>query len=178
MFGEEAREHGLKYSLLERLYDLYRSYGGHAQDYIVQLSVNYRCHQDIMKIPNKLFYDNKVNPQPPGVQGQHPDAQAHPDISYPLVFLCTSMGSESYADTEANELLKYLHNVVITKWPDQWGVKNLKEVSIIAASRTQVCLSQVCYLTNKMLGEFAESMPCTTDTKLAVSNVLNDWEFF
>ena len=116
MLGEEAREHGLKYSLLERLYDIYQSYGGYAQDYIVKLNVNYRCHQDIMKIPNKLFYDNKVNLQPACVQGQHPDAQALPDTPYPLVFLCTSMGSESYADTEANELLKYL-----TKC---WGLKN------------------------------------------------------
>ena len=138
MIGEEAREHGLKYSLLERLYELYRSYGGHAQDYIVKLNVNYRCHQDIMKIPNILFYDNKVNPQPACVQGLHPDAQALPDTPYPLVFLCTSMGNESHADIEANELLKYLQNKVITKWPDHWGVKNLKELSIIAASRTQV----------------------------------------
>ena len=159
VIGKEAREHGLKYSLLERLYELYiyRS-RGHAQDYVVQLNRNYRCHQEIMKIPNILFYDNKVYLQPACVQGQHPDAQTHPGTSYPLIFLCTGMGSESYADTEAdteaNELLEYLHTLVIIKWPDHWGVKNLKEVSIIAASRTQVCL-----------------------VMFAISNVLNDWVF-
>ena len=149
MFGKNAREHGLNLSLLERLYELYIYQSrGYAQDYIVQLNVNYRCHQEIMKIPNILFYDKRIYHNTASVQGQHPDhlnAQAHPDASYPLIFLCTGMRSESCADTEANELLKYLHNVVITKWPDHWGVKNLKEVSIIAASRTQVCLSQVCY---------------------------------
>lgn len=31
--------------------------------FITQLVKNYRSHQDILKVPNKLFYDNKLKPQ-------------------------------------------------------------------------------------------------------------------
>ena len=79
VLGEEARENGLKYSLLERLCHLYMSLGDAALEHMVTLRNNYRCHADIMQLPNRLFYGNTIEPHAL-------DAQLHPDFQYPLVF--------------------------------------------------------------------------------------------
>ncbi|XP_026480986.1 putative helicase mov-10-B.2, partial [Ctenocephalides felis] len=57
---------GLGISLMERLMltnKLYESKAGHRDEkYITKLVKNFRSHPDIIKIPNKFFYDNELQP--------------------------------------------------------------------------------------------------------------------
>ena len=130
--GEEARENGLKYSLLERLCHLYMSLGDAALEHMVTLRNNYRCHADIMQLPNRLFYGNTIEPHAL-------DAQLHPDFQYPLVFVCSSLNYEVDCKLEAKIVLEQLQSVV-DRWPTkQWGERDLTKVCLVTASRTQVC---------------------------------------
>ena len=133
VLGEEARENGLKFSLLERLCKLYRSrdLAHAAQHYMLNLNINYRCHADIMRLPNSLFYSNRIIPYPI-------DALSHPMAPYPFIFVCSSLDYDVEPWLEARVLLKYLQDLVIKSWPDTWGSRDLSDVSLITASRTQV----------------------------------------
>lgn len=131
VLGEEARENGLKYSLLERLQALYQKYGGCALRHMVSLNTNYRCHEDVMKIPNELFYESKIKSHPQ-------DAFPHHMAAYPLVFVCSSLTSEVNHELEAQLLLKEVERFVISNWPVNWGKKDPRKVCIVTPSRTQV----------------------------------------
>ncbi len=133
VLGEEARENGLKYSLLERLLKLYKSQNlaDFAKYHMFDLNVNYRCHANIMNIPNKLFYSSKIIPMPV-------DALSHPRAPFPLIFVCSSLSHEAEPWLEARVLLDILEDMVIRSWPSSWGPTNLHDVALIAASRTQV----------------------------------------
>ena len=131
MFGEEARENGLKYSLLERLQDLYKKCGGQALDHMVFLNTNYRCHEDIVKIPNQLFYKKKIKPRPL-------NAHHHPDATFPLLFICSSVSSTTDNDVEAQLILQQVEKFAVHSWPSDWGRRDLTKVCLVTASRTQV----------------------------------------
>ena len=131
MLGEEARENGLKYSLLERLQVLYNKCGGQALDHIVSLNTNYRCHPDIMKIPNQLFYENKIKPC-------LEEVYHHPDAVFPLLFICSSVSSAADNVMEAQLLLQQVEKFAVHSWPSNWGERDLTQICLVTASRIQV----------------------------------------
>lgn len=110
---------------MERLQTSYMNLGGLAPDYIVTLNTNYRCHKDLAKIPNDLFYESKVKSYP------H-DAIPHPKAAFPLFFVCSSLTEMVDPRLEAKILLERVD------WPVDWGTKDFKNVCIVTASQTQV----------------------------------------
>ena len=103
-----------------------------ATSHIFHLNVNYRCHSEIMKILNNLFYKNEIISSPV-------NAKCHPMVPYPLLFVCSSLSSQMEPWKEARIVLNFLQKLVIENWPKaEWGDQNLSDVSVIAASRTQV----------------------------------------
>lgn len=133
VLGEEAHENGLKYSLLERLSSLYSGLGDAAQEHMVHLNTNYRCHEKIVELPSSLFYEKRIIPRPI-------DAQSHPKARYPFVFVCSSLDYNVEPIDEARVLLESLQDFVVRNWPREWGSKDLTEVAFVAASRTQVSI--------------------------------------
>ena len=134
VLGEKARKYGLKLSLQERLQQLYVKQGGLALKHMTSLNTNYRCHKGILQIPNRLFYEYKI-------QACSPDALAHPKANFPLLFVCSSLTTEVDCEFEAELLMKYFEDFVLFNWPtDRWGEKDLSRISITTSSRTQVCI--------------------------------------
>ena len=131
VLGEETRENGLKYSLLERLQGLYTMHGGLALEHMISLNTNYRCHKDLVEIPNKLFYDGKIKSHPK-------DAQPHPLAPFPLIFVCSSLTTNVKAELEAQLLLEQIEKFVLSNWPDCWNKKNRKDICLTTASQYQV----------------------------------------
>ena len=121
----------MKYSLLERLQELYKQCGDNAMQHMVSLNINYRCHKEIVRIPSELFYESKIR--------IHPQcASAHPQAKYPLIFVCSALKSHVDQNFEAKLLLTEARSFVALNWPNQWGRKDLSKISLVTASRTQV----------------------------------------
>lgn len=131
VLGEQARENGLKYSLLERLKELYLQCGGNALHHMVSLNTNYRCRKEIVKIPSELFYDSKIKMHPQ-------NASAHPQAKYPLVFVCSSLTADVDPNLEAKLILQQIKHYVVSLWPVSWGRQDLSKICLATASRTQV----------------------------------------
>ena len=131
MLGEVARGNGLKCSLLERLQVLYNECGGQALNHMVSLNTNYRCHEDIMKIPNQLFYEDKIKPRPF-------NAHHHPDAVFPLIFVCSSLGPTTDSKMEEQLVLQQAMKFAVHSWPSDWGKRDLTKICLVSASRTQV----------------------------------------
>ena len=138
MLGEEARENGLKYSLLERLQMLYEKCGGQALDYVVSLNTNYRCHKDIVEIPNQLFYENMIK-RPLNAHHDH-----HPDATFPLLFICSSISSTTDDELEAQLILQQVEKFAVHSWPSNWGKRDLTKICLVTASRPQVIWFTYC----------------------------------
>ena len=132
VLGQEARSYGMKDSLLERLQKLYLKMGGNAHRYMLSLDVNFRCHKDIMCIPNQLFYGNSIIPNAQ-------NAPTHPLAPFPLVFVCSSLtyrvDNESEAKLLLNEASKYITRI---NWPNVWGTCNPQRTCIVTSTMTQV----------------------------------------
>ncbi len=135
MLGEDARENGLKYSLMERLQVLYKMHGGLALQHMISLNTNYRCHKDLVKIPNELFYESNIQSRP------H-DAYPHPKAIFPLIFVCSSLSAEVDCQLEAKILLEQVQYFAISHWPGDWGARDLKKICLVTASQTQVSHEQ------------------------------------
>ena len=140
MLGDEARENGLKLSLLERLQLLYDSIGGPAKDYSVTLSTNYRCHRDILAIPHQLFYS--------GLKCKARKSDPHPRAPYPLLFVCSNLTSDVCSPKiEAKVLLDQV-DFFVKHWPSSnisWGDFELKKIAVVMSTQPQVYL---CYIIN------------------------------
>jgi hypothetical protein len=122
VLGDEARENGLKYSLLQRLQVLYRKCGGKSLEHIVFLNTNYRCHRDIVKIFNELlFYNFKIKMSP------HDKSN---EVKCPLVFVCSSVTSTVDPEVEAQLLLKQVK--------ERCEEIDWRDVCLTTATRTQV----------------------------------------
>ena len=133
MLGREARENGLKDSLLERLQQLYKELGDRALKHMVSLNTNYRCHPDIIKISRQLFYRSKIISHPQ-------NASVHPLAKHPLVFICSSLTVQAKSKLEARLLLGEVRKYT-SSWPACWGKKDGdKNICIVTASRTQVLM--------------------------------------
>ena len=98
---------------------------------MVSLNTNYRCHEDVMRIPNDLFYDSKI-------KSCSQNASLHPQATYPLLFVCSSLTSDVDHHLEANLLLNQVRRFVIDSWPGCWGDEDVKKVCLTTASQTQV----------------------------------------
>ncbi len=136
VLGDQARENGLKDSLLERLSKLYSSCDA-AKPYMEQLNNNYRCHKEIMAIPNKLFYNNKIIASK--------KIEVHPLASYPMMFVCTSLDNKVKPDLESRLLLDEVKKFK-KAWPAKWPPYDRTDVAFITSSRTQVMYYHVCII--------------------------------
>ena len=132
VLGEEARMNGLKFSLQERLQELYKQCGDNALQHMVSLNTNYRCHKDIVRISKELFYESKINSCPR-------NASAHPQAEFPLLFLCSSTTLSENCKLEAQLLLQQIKKFAVSNWPKQkWGNWDPAEICLVTATRTQV----------------------------------------
>jgi helicase MOV-10 len=105
----QAKAYGLSLSLLERLtkqcvvyaHDItaFPTTSGYNLKYIVQLIDCYRCHPEIIKLPNQLFYNNSLRSaaSPSGSVNQSRDA------SY-LSWLCWENEQESNSPSWFNAI--------------------------------------------------------------------------
>ena len=122
VLGEEARENGLKFSLLERLQILYRKCGGLALDHMVSLNTNYRCCEELIRIPNELFYESKI-------KTKASPCQLPSMYIYPLKFVCSSITEETDPEYEAMLLLEETRQFIASS-----GGHFVDEVCAVTAS--------------------------------------------
>jgi superfamily I DNA and/or RNA helicase/exoribonuclease R len=130
----------LKISLLERLHSLYNSdeLTNYSTTHCISLYTNFRCHHALLSLPSYLFYDSMLMTAAESV------THLHPDVKYPLHFICSSFREEVEKVTESatypleadlllDEAVKYMKN-----WPSkQWGNKDLRNICLMAATQNQ-----------------------------------------
>ena len=144
VLGTEARENGLKTSLLERLHDIYNSspLKTYSETHCATLLNNYRCHRALLSLPSYLFYNSAL------VTKAQSNTQLHPMCSgFPLHFICSSLDDkvlevkEGTNETEAEILLDDVTKY-ISSWPvHEWGSHvDLSSVCIMTATSNQVSL--------------------------------------
>lgn len=135
VLGDQSRENGLKHSLLERLCNTYKEIGSVAAPYSLTLTVNHRCNNEILEIPQKLFYSNNIKANPHVVP-------SHPNAKYPLIFVCSSLSEHwdsEVQNIEANLLLDEAYKYVSPRnWPKKWGKYCDEDFAILASTQTQV----------------------------------------
>ena len=134
VLGDEARENGLAVSLLERLHGLYEKLREATRNHCVNLVTNYRCHQGILELAEKLFYKLPLN-------CKIPKSSAHPDAPYPLLFFCSSIDDKAQSNTnkqEAEIALKLVAKFA-KQWPtERWGRLDLSQMCFMSPTRSQV----------------------------------------
>ncbi len=108
-------------------------YGGFALEHMVSLNINYRCHKDLVEIPNALFYGSMIQSTPK-------DARSHPQAKFPLLFVCSSLTDEVNNEVEARLLLEQIQKFAVSGWPLCWGERKLKDIGVVTPSQTQVKL--------------------------------------
>lgn len=124
MLGDEARDNGLKYSLLQRLQVLYKKYGGIAEEHIVSLNTNYRCRREIVNLFNDLaFYESTIK--------MCPNYSESYQAKYPLTFICSSITSTMNPKLEARLVLNEVED--FCKVDRKSG-----RICLATATRTQV----------------------------------------
>ena len=140
VLGEKARENGLKYSLLERLYTIYskEELVEASQTHCATLLTNFRSHHALLSLPSYLFYSSAL------MTVAEATTQLHPDAGHPLHFICTSLDqqvlevSESINRREIELILDEV-NKYVDNWPyKEWGEKNLSDICIMATTANQV----------------------------------------
>ena len=105
VLGDMPQQLGLGVSLLERLL---KSHGRKLANFIAHLSINHRCHEDILELPSKLFYGSSLIPMSSAVT-------VH-DAPYPLLFVCSSTADpcpivEDTSDNEAKLLVEHFRQL-------------------------------------------------------------------
>ena len=109
VFSSTAEKGGLALSFIERLvttaspyaidYEAFPSTYGYNPVYITKLTDCYRCHPDILKIPNELFYNKElIAKADPTVSHSLLDWSELPNKKFPLIF----HGVEGKQDREGN----------------------------------------------------------------------------
>ena len=144
VYNKTAQEEGLGTSLLERLFSLYKE-AKVERSYASILLTNYRCHPSILMLASSLFYQCSLL--------SRSDSRALPKAPFPIIFECSSVKKENYANApaedvkEAEALVKRMMDFIQNDWP-----KSAKQTSVglLASTRKQVCvrmytvLSSVC----------------------------------
>ena len=138
VLGDEAQENGLAVSLLERLQRQYSAMGAAASRYCATLVTNYRCHKDILKLVEKLFYVSSP------LKCNVPRASTHPHARFPLRFVCSSIDDkvvtimDSTHEEEAGIALEEAARFA-KDWPEHvWGKQDLSQMCFMSSARNQV----------------------------------------
>ncbi|XP_059471957.1 probable helicase with zinc finger domain isoform X2 [Neocloeon triangulifer] len=126
-----AREKGLHFSLLERLYDHYPS----TFPCKILLCENYRAHEAIIQFTSELFYDQKLISS--GNQPRH-------EKLYPLTFYTTrgediqeTNSTAFYNNAEVYELVERVADLR-KKWPKEWGRLDEHSIGVMTPYADQV----------------------------------------
>lgn len=136
VLGQEASQHGLALSLLERLQRCYANSGAPAAVcYTSSLNTNYRSHRAILKLAEELFYKIPMT-------CTVPESSTHPSTPYPLIFVCSSIDEAVTAVSQAyneGEALITLQQVVdlMRSWP-VGGPTSPQELCLVSPHRSQV----------------------------------------
>ncbi|XP_078614345.1 putative helicase with zinc finger domain [Branchiostoma floridae x Branchiostoma japonicum] len=95
VFSSFAKEKGFHQSLLERLFYHYQQMvpDDDLNRCITLLHENYRCHNDILKFPSKVFYGGKLICRS--------EAKRHPNF-FPLAFYAVAYGQDSVDNTSTS----------------------------------------------------------------------------
>ena len=139
MFGEEATEYGLNVSLLERLVKLYKnSFRDSSKAYHMRLDTIFRCHEKLLPLPSKLFYDGslKKGRRHPGVHSG-PTGYTFVSSKSCLPRVSCIPQNEEEAVLLLEEVLSYVDQM---KSSDRLYFKE-QQVGIISSSRNQVSIS-------------------------------------
>ena len=133
VLSELAQQHNLGVSLLERLFNLYKSkrIGASIKNHTASLLTNYRCHPSILAFTSSLFYQHTLL--------SRSTSETHPLAPFPLVFTCSSIDKNT-ANLPAED--KHEARVVmeqvkrfVTNWP---RCRTKQIVGVLASSRKQV----------------------------------------
>ncbi|NXV17868.1 SDE3 helicase, partial [Cepphus grylle] len=147
-----AIEHGLGTSLLERLMlhnPLYKkSSAGYDPQFVTKLLWNYRSHEAILRIPNKLFYDSELKACESlelDVRSLYCAWEELPKKGFPIIFHgvcgedCREATSPSFFNTaEIEVLVHYLKKLLQSRGKGGCPSVSPKEVGIISPYRKQV----------------------------------------
>ena len=138
VLSELAQEYELGVSLLERLFNLYKSTqsGSCMKNHTAPLLTNYRCHPSILAFTSSLFYQHTLL--------SRSKSETHPLAPYPLVFTCSSIDKNT-CNLPAEDLHEARVLVEeVEKFASQWPRSNPKQkVCILASTRKQVCKNNV-----------------------------------
>ena len=135
IYSPLAKEYDLHRSILEHIYSEYSEMHKHK----ILLNCNYRTHEDILKLPSKFFYRDKLKSS--NLIEKHSDYD-------PLVFL-QSDGEENYLhnfqsyinEKEADNIVRFLKEMLLPKWPvTLWGEveDNSNSIGIVTTEYAQV----------------------------------------
>jgi hypothetical protein len=136
LYSELALKRNLNRSLLERLYQTYRSSNS---PWLILLSDNYRSHQALVSFASEAFYGEDMPMRAAGTGERHP-------VLFPLTF-CTAFGvdkqdenSSYYNYTEVGEVVDRVQQVV-ESWPVHvWGPLKQSQIGVVAPYYDQVSL--------------------------------------
>ncbi|KAL3280167.1 hypothetical protein HHI36_017667 [Cryptolaemus montrouzieri] len=156
-----AREYGLGVSMLERLMDTQETYKNQDPNFITMLIKNFRSHPDILDLPNKLFYEEKLQAisQEP-INDPISRTSVYPKISslFPVVKVANGLNAAGHAvefcavsakerregrspsyfnPAEADMALKYVITLVHLKFHPDFQVKP-SDIGIITPYIRQV----------------------------------------
>ena len=140
VYSPLAQEYDLHRSPLEHIYGEYSELDKHK----ILLTCNYRTHKDILLLPSQFFYRGKLKCC--NVTENHPSCG-------PLVLL-NSDSQETYSAEfysyynvgEADNIIHFLKETLLRKWPDKlWGKleENDKNIAILTTEYAQVSLTLV-----------------------------------
>ncbi|XP_019634630.1 PREDICTED: uncharacterized protein LOC109477726 [Branchiostoma belcheri] len=141
VFSSFARGKGFHQSLLERLFYHYQLKvpDDDLHPCITLLHENYRCHNDILEFPSKVFYGGKLICRS--------EAKKHRDI-FPLTFYAVpgqdsaeSTSTSFYNDAEVSEVARRVKDLW-NSWPEEeWGEKNARtmaQIGVVTPYQDQV----------------------------------------
>lgn len=138
VFSDQARELGLKTSLIERLISPYKT-DDHISDSsnLIVLHQNYRSHPDILCFPSEIFYAGMLE------AASNPSQPRHPTIP-PLTFHSVT-GEEEFQQNlgsyrnlaEVDEVVSMVQKISST-WPDEWGAYEPNQICVVAPYYYQV----------------------------------------
>ena len=136
-----AIKNGLQKSLLERL--MKDQKGG---PMVTKLVENYRTHPAILHLPNKIFYDNELEPKADEILREKLSQWEHlPQKGFPVIFHGVEGEEKQEGDNpsffnpeEINCILKYVERLRDTRGACKLDLQNPEAVGVISPYRKQV----------------------------------------